>query len=419
MTTDHRDGPADPGLPGLDARLHELADATPLPGVPVGDDLHRGRRRLRHRRLVVGGAALLTAGAVGLGATVLPSGGAEAVRTPDVADTTTPSPEAGRRVARTEGRSTNPFDVADDHRDTLVGWQEVLAEHVDPGWEHLVRSSDENANEQSAGGRAGLTSLGSRFGWRVPGEDGLGMLVVSVSTGWGDAFYPCRGPSRDGWTCRAAEVPGADEARVGERDGVTSVALRQADGEVVVVTADPLFGNNSTVPVPTFDVGADDLLAAAADPRLSLPGQAVGAASAPIDAESFADVGREVLVGAGEELAMAVVGAGTGLPSVRGTLMSGQDYRGDLSWDAHPVAADTPADRCPADRYTACRLVPYGDTEVLVGRLRAQWGGGWDVVRTGPEYEVRVTWNPVDDTVLPRDRAFAFVTDERWQPVAD
>lgn len=56
--------------------------------------------------------------------------------------------------------------------------------------------------------------------------------------------------------------------------------------------------------------------------------------------------------------------------------------------------------------------------EVLLGRVRTAWGGGWQVIHNGPSYQVRVVLKPAyDGASFPLERAFALVTDDRLQPL--
>ena len=56
--------------------------------------------------------------------------------------------------------------------------------------------------------------------------------------------------------------------------------------------------------------------------------------------------------------------------------------------------------------------------QVLIGDVRAKWGGGWEVVHNGPSYAVRVSFTPANDRArpLPVDRAVAFVLADQLQP---
>jgi hypothetical protein len=50
---------------------------------------------------------------------------------------------------------------------------------------------------------------------------------------------------------------------------------------------------------------------------------------------------------------------------------------------------------------------------VHVAALKARFGGGWVIAYDGPSYVVRVV---ASDRTFPKKRAYAFVTDEDWQP---
>ncbi|WP_121255942.1 hypothetical protein [Nocardioides ferulae] len=417
-------------LPGLDDRLHELAERAPAPSTAVGDDLQRGRRRLRRQRLTVGGAALATVLVVGAGAAVGP-GMVDRAQSPDVAGGTdgpnpTPSetPRAQKMMQIEVGDprpvpwgtplDRNPIGTGPDHDATLVAWQEVLAEHVDPQWEHLVRRDGSNANQQSTAGSGQVLALGSRYGWQNPGQDGLGMLQIAVNRGWREAMHPCHDSGPDeGWQCEAAEAPEATEAWVAERDGQLSVAVEQADdGEVVVLTADPLFGNNSRIPVDELGLSAEALLQAAADPRLSLPADYE---SAPLlDAAEFEQAGRDLLGPAGADLRVRDASLPQSL-HFSGAWRDGRRVLGELSWEAVATYGVTGELVCQREIYVRCEARTVDGVDVLVGEVQQQWGGGWEVTYAGPVYEVQVAFEPKDGQ-LPIERGYAFVVDPRWQP---
>jgi hypothetical protein len=160
-----------------------------------------------------------------------------------------------------------------------------------------------------------------------------------------------------------------------------------------------------------------DLLRAAADDRITLPG-GVPSVPPPLAEKDFEQAGRAHLLADGEDLAGVDGGGGTN-PWVQGRWLVDGQGRGDLVWDAAPRMNDEPAvPTCPASRFTRCVLRAVDDEQVLIGDVRAKWGGGWDVVRNGPSYTVRVTFTPANDRAagLPIDRAVAFVLDDELQP---
>lgn len=259
----------------VEQRLHQLADAHPAPVTPVADDVARGRRRLRRQRSVVTIGTAAVVGAVAL-ASVLTAGGGDTAgdSTPPIADVISTPTAAPHPAPTALPSSLTASDAAatvrqrlSDHSAVLRLYNDVLAEHLDPGRQHLAPYSKRTGNEQGSTRGDVMTSLGSKFAWTVAGQPGLGMLQVSVSTVWDPDSMQlyCDGG------CRPATGPRGEKARVLRSDGSTTVALEHADGQVVVLTADNLFGNNSTVPVSGTGLTVQQLLAAAADERLSLP----------------------------------------------------------------------------------------------------------------------------------------------------
>ena len=225
----------------LDARFAELAARIDAPDAPVADDLQRGRRRQRRQRLAIAGAVVATVAVVGSAVAVTP----DLIRTdsgPDLVDRTgtpPPSPSGDPTASPTASQEGTGWQA---RRDTLIEYSQVLAEHLDPQGRHLEVLTEDNQNEQIGGGEGGIVSLGAKLGWSNDGEEGLGMVQVSVSNGWRNADWWCDG---EGWTCRQLTADG--RVRIAEQDGARRVGVEHPDGEVVVITLDPLFGNNSLV----------------------------------------------------------------------------------------------------------------------------------------------------------------------------
>lgn len=406
--------------PALERRLQELAQGIATPDTPVAADVARGRRRLVRGRLAAGGGALAVLAVVAVGLSIVPGGdaagptpelgGASGVPTPSAPTTSsavpTPSPSelsAPDAVALVRGRTN-------DH-ELLASWQRALAEHLDPGWDHLVEYTKRNGNQQSSTDASGqVSSLGSKYGWRNTGESGLGMLQLTVSSGWTGLYWLCgyTGQGDEAWDCRDLAPPaGAVSAQVAQHEGITEVAVERADGHVVVLAVDALFGNNSTVPVSGIDLSARSLAEAAADPRIGLPGGA--SPSVPeLGTDAVRTVLLETLGGAsfqeqhgGNEHDVWLTGR---------WLVDGRDT-GELSVDA--FRSDAGGTTCVRGQFARCEDLVVEGVEVVVGHVKEKWGGGWQVWHTGPSYEVRVVYD--GDALIPRQAAVV-VADPRLQP---
>jgi hypothetical protein len=419
----------------LDQQLRRLAAGIDAPETPVAEDLARGRRRVRRTRLATAGAVLGTVAVIGVASTAAPGlvgadsspryAGGGTSPSPTAPDTTSPAqPDEVEVTPSGDPRYLDPELLApgdpEDTARTLAAWQAILAEHLDPGWQHLVKyDSKTNGNVQAGSNGGAITSLGSKYGWRNDGEAGLGMLQISVNADWDQLFWLCGTPAAraEGWSCHDARAPGGLPAQVADHGGVREVAVQHADGVVVVLSTDSLFGNNSTVAVSGIDVSERDLVRAAADDRITLPG---GVPSTPplLDRRDFEELGRGYLLADGEELA-GVDGTGGSNPWVQGRWVVEGQGRGDLEWDATPRLNDQPSEpSCLAARFTGCTLRTVDGEKVLIGDVRAKWGGGWEVAHTGPSYAVRVSFTPASDQAgpLPVDRAVAFVLADQLQP---
>ncbi len=384
----------------LEHELARLAESIDPPPVPVSSDLARGRRRLLRTRLTVAGAAVGTAAVLGaatlLGQGVPQSTPAPVDRTPD-----------GQRTVEAEApvRALPSISPRNTHAATLSRWNDILAEHLDPQRGHLQPFTLRTSNSQS-----GDDYLGSRFGWTNAGESGLGMLQVDVAgTRAGSPNSPCVTGQYD-LTCRAAEGPDGESAQVGISESVTTVELEQSDGDVVTLTLDRLFGNNSRVPISGSDITPEQLLEAAADERLDLP------EPPPVSSVDPADFQRALVdLADGLEL-VGFPGEGSSL--FEGALYDGRRQVGVLTADAFPTSSGygLPSG-CDRREFLRCERREVDGHEVWLGWVDAKYYPGVQVVLAGPENVVRAQWQRAgtDGAAPDVDRLVGLVTDPRWQ----
>jgi hypothetical protein len=250
----------------------------------VADDLERGRRRLRARRVAIAAASSLTGVLVlGVALTVPPGSTPEQqVAAPDrsvpsepdwlLPPAGTPSPRASEATSVPEtpkggGPEPGPMpgevaleETADWRRSVF----EVARSVLDPEGRHLDYSTH---SLQSGGDGRGGVHLGIKMGWRVPGQPGEGLVQVRVSDerGFGSSCASVVGEA-----CRLVRVVDGVRYHVLHRDGGFVIRHRQDDGEVVLVNVDRLFGNNSTVAVDST-VTEQEAVRLATDERLDLP----------------------------------------------------------------------------------------------------------------------------------------------------
>ena len=231
----------------LETRLRELAASVPPPSTPVEQDLERGRRRMRRTRFLVTGGAAAGVAAIAIAAALTGA----ALDAPGTA----PDGPATHGAPAKPTPTHKPVVPDRTGGELLQRYRNVLAEHIDPSGAHLQKKPD---NLQAGGG------LGTKLGWKNPGESGLGMVEIFVGDGWaGFVGDLCGG----GVACSQQDVDGL-HATVARADGVTSVLVQRDDGSNVLITVDPLFGNNSLVPVNSLEIPVDDLIRAAGDERL-------------------------------------------------------------------------------------------------------------------------------------------------------
>lgn len=245
----------------LDQLLSDAAARVVPPDVAAGDDLARGRRRVRRRRAAIGLAALATVGAIGLGTSLVAGDDPGTGAVPTAADPTVSDPAPSPSPTTTPTDPPAPADPRNG-KQLLQDYRDVLAEHLDPTGAHLDRLV---TNVQGSG-----RGLGTKLGWSNDGEGGLGMVEVFVSPSMRNQFnFFCDRST----PCDHVTLGGVD-AIVQEADGVTIVGVERADGSVAALQVDTLFGNNSTVAVSGIDLSKADLARTAADERLTVPTRA-------------------------------------------------------------------------------------------------------------------------------------------------
>ena len=246
--------------------INDLLERVETPRVDAAADVARGRLALRRRhRFQVSGAALTVAALAAFGVAAQNASGASGAANPSYTGRTTPSTQssAGSSPVTAPNHPPRAIDHRESHlprpltdptsQQTIRHYHDVLAEHLDPGGDHLLLLAE---NEQGGGG-----SFGTKLDWRQGG-----LLEIVVGTRWAAAggFY---GLEEVGMTPTTYE---GHPARVSTRGDDLVVSVRHADGTVVTLIASTSFGNNGTS-TATLGLTHQQLLAAAADPRLRLP----------------------------------------------------------------------------------------------------------------------------------------------------
>ncbi len=247
----------------------------------------RARAAARRRLAVYGGGVLATAAAIGtvVAVTQMSGGGRDPSRTAPVA-----GPAGASQIPTRATPSTVPRDVpeprgntvtagrpgmtGDDSQDPLrdtedfrFGLFDIAAEHLDPEKRYLDYATRSlQSSSDGTGGRA----LGIRLGWKVPGEPGEGMVQIAVSDMTGPDRPQC-GEHLE-MECRTVLLPNGESVeRGGADDGVYDVLYLRDDGVSVHVRVDPLFGNNSLVPVEEMRIAPGEVYRLVQDERIGLP----------------------------------------------------------------------------------------------------------------------------------------------------
>ena len=185
------------------------------------------------------------------------------------------------------------------HR-VLRYYNDVLAEHLDPERLHLQPYDRKLDSKKTTTLSGRLFALGSTYRWEGGGS--RSGLQITVASGWDQVDWLC-GASFAAWNCRLATTKtatpaGAAPPEIATHDGVTQVAVEHAAGQVVVVTTDPTYDPQARNAAGVASTEAD-LIAAASDARLILPGLAP-VAPPGIDVDAFAAAGLAALVEPGE-----------------------------------------------------------------------------------------------------------------------
>ena len=279
------DHPDDQFPERLQERIRGLAARIGPPATSVVDDVRRGQARLRRRRAATGAGSLAAVGVVvGVVALTVGSGTERAV---DPASGPASGPSSGATLSADPSPTSQPSCLSDPAvklakkgaslpwRDPAVApllrsYRTIVANHLDPAGRHLQKRPD---NVQSGGAidgkRSCLSALGTKLGWSMPGQSGLGVIQVEVGNeSWRDTQIQM---AHTEWRRVRTELAGVTRAYVAQYPGGVAVGVVRSDGRVVGIDADALFGNNSTEPVSGVPGSVDDLLATAADPGFTLP----------------------------------------------------------------------------------------------------------------------------------------------------
>jgi hypothetical protein len=259
----------------LDDDLHRLAERIDLPTTAPAQDLARGRARRRTRNLsVVGGSVAATAviatglaflsGTAGGGASgsrdIDPGFSGQGTASSSASSSVSPSHRvrAHHRIAKGKATAGAYVGVTMSEADAqrvrvaLDTYRSILRADLDPAGARIQTARITNVQGSD-------DSLGTKLDW-----NGGGMLEIAVGHSLDGVQFFCDGD------CEQRAAPGTSKVLVQTSPGAISVAAFQDDGDIVAVTASTSFGNNGT---STADLGVtvDQLVAAAADPRLDVP----------------------------------------------------------------------------------------------------------------------------------------------------
>lgn len=272
-------------------------------------DLARGRRRRRRTgvALSVGVTAVTAAAVLGLTLsgpstqTAVPAAPSTQAASPSPSETLPagPGPSAGPpnppldtapglRYSKTKGyldrdglrlgghlpATPQPTAFAATTRNTY----DLVRVQLDPERQHLG-AYDRSAFTGGSGGSGGV-EIGQKLSWTVKGQSGEGMLLVAVTrlppgkqavTSGDDRDGLCAGSFGDA-SCAPATVDGHRVFLDRQSGGGFVVDYVQPDGEIASALVDPLFGNNTDVPLSRMGITLSDVVALLTDPDLDVIG---------------------------------------------------------------------------------------------------------------------------------------------------
>jgi hypothetical protein len=251
--------------------IHDLLESIEVPPTDVSADVGRGERALRRRRgWQASGVALAVAGVVTGGVALQGATPGSAAGFSDQGPTSTSSPHQPRHSSVVQPRRHHGLPTVEQRQRQLQhqsdaprtqvllrGYRDVLAEYIGSLGELGP------ANGEWGRGMGVDHSLGTHIDWRHGGKIEIGVATSWRVTEW--PFYPGRGTELRYHGQRARVLVDGDDLYV---------SVEHDNGQVVTVTATATYGNNHTS-IPSTGLTQGELLAAAADPRLTLPGWVV------------------------------------------------------------------------------------------------------------------------------------------------
>ena len=300
----------------LSDRLDELGRAAPAPAVDPSDDIRRGRRALRHRR--VRGAAGISVALVAVGIAAVAvnissnpgpggsgGGGISSTERPFIAaasratstlcleqlsrldrvnrsqgqEESAPPPQA-QVSTETDGPGRPPWQQPDVAAQ-VVDYRKAAAAILDPSGTHLdaaVTNLQYGCNPLNGQ----LATIGTKLGWTNSGA--LGVVQLEIVSPEHDE-KPQIVLGHDHWNPIEKNLPaGLTKASATEYKGGRAVVVERRNGLTVAIDANGSWGNNAAPKAaPARDLPTiDQLLKLAASESLTLPstGRTIGFAPA-------------------------------------------------------------------------------------------------------------------------------------------
>ncbi|TDD48761.1 hypothetical protein E1263_32950 [Kribbella antibiotica] len=346
----------------------------------VADDLAAGRRRLRSRRLLTGGTAMLAAGAVAVAVFGMNGVVKEAAPEPPLATQQAPvdaqAAEDAAAVTKTQG-----FDKL------MKG---LMSKHFDPAKKHLNFTTGPFDLDTQLGHHG----TQRKVGWNTKGDQGQGMFLIELSSSAKAADNTC-GSFFESETkpvsCQQVTLPNGLTAMLGRQGRMIEFSYLQPDGEYLYVAVDPVFRNNTMRPSSDMAISDEQLFAFATDPALSLP---------PLTSEQQAQEDRlQDFAPATDQIVVATAQHLPGGMKVTGVENRGGELFVFGTWTRGAVTATLEVGLDAAPLASECKAqlsVPSCVPVTLPNGAQGEYHEGARAYQDGPSYVMGVTYRQPD-----------------------
>jgi hypothetical protein len=183
-------------------------------------------------------------------------------------------------------------------------------------------------------------------------------------------------------------MPGGGTATIGRLGDRAEISYRQPDGEIAYLAVNPLFGNNTTIPVHGMSITDAQLKAFVADPGLNLPAMTPEEAAVEEQLKHYAPTDAEVLAFATQSLPGG---------KVHTTYVEeyGGNYLTEFNWKKGSISATVEIGVDAKLMASQCKdqlSVPKCTPITLPDGKKVEYHQGARTYQEGPEYVMGATY---------------------------